>query len=273
MSQFPSDLFANEARALQGAVNQNFRVAVICREAFMRDAIEEALRRAGATRLHLGSNLQHFADEQLCFDVILYVEPSIEDTDSRLDIELVQIVAGQNWVVMCHDRESELFNRLANMGAIVSAIPFDVSREDIVLVTQLAAGNHRIFLDDFCDVQIFEDMRQIRAANLTADQLRTLKFLSEGYSNKEIAQIEDCAENAVKMRVRGLLSKLGMSNRTRAAVLAARAGLKLDLNTDELSHDLGRKLPSIRNSERSSENYRAPYILAENNERRVPLSA
>ena len=273
MSQFSSDLFANDTRYMDGAINQNLRIAVICRETFMRDAIEEALRRAGVTRLYLDSTLQLFGDEQLCFDAILYVEPSIEDTDSRLDIELVQIVAGQNWVVMCHDRENELYNRLANMGAIVSAIPFDVSREDLVLVTQLSAGNHRLFLDDFCDVQIFEDKRQIRAANLTADQLRTLKFLSEGYSNKEIAQIENCAENAVKMRVRGLLSKLGVSNRTRAAVLAARAGLKLDLDTDEPSNGRCQKLSSIQKIERSSESYRAPYILAENDHHRVRLNA
>jgi DNA-binding NarL/FixJ family response regulator len=61
---------------------------------------------------------------------------------------------------------------------------------------------------------------------LTEDQVRLMQFLSEGYSNKEIALLEQTAENTVKMRVRALLAKLDVSNRTQAAVIAARAGMR-----------------------------------------------
>jgi DNA-binding CsgD family transcriptional regulator len=68
----------------------------------------------------------------------------------------------------------------------------------------------------------------IRSAGLTLDQVRLMQLLSEGYSNKAIALLEQAAENTIKMRVRVLLAKLDVTNRTQAAVMAARAGMRLD---------------------------------------------
>lgn len=61
-----------------------------------------------------------------------------------------------------------------------------------------------------------------RLAGLTAQERRILGLLAEGRSNREIASALYLAEKTVKNYVSNLLSKLGMSRRTEAAVYAAR---------------------------------------------------
>lgn len=58
---------------------------------------------------------------------------------------------------------------------------------------------------------------------LTARQHEVLKLLALGHSNKEIAKSLGLLEGTVKVHVRDILRKLGVSNRTQAAMLVARA--------------------------------------------------
>jgi DNA-binding NarL/FixJ family response regulator len=57
-------------------------------------------------------------------------------------------------------------------------------------------------------------------ANLSAREMQTLEKLCLGLSNKEIARDLDIQEVTVKLHVKNLLSKLGVSNRTQAALFA-----------------------------------------------------
>ncbi|MGB7320483.1 MAG: response regulator transcription factor [Albidovulum sp.] len=57
-------------------------------------------------------------------------------------------------------------------------------------------------------------------AGLTAREMQTLEQLCIGLSNKEIARNLDIQEVTVKLHVKNLLAKLGVSNRTQAALLA-----------------------------------------------------
>lgn len=57
-------------------------------------------------------------------------------------------------------------------------------------------------------------------ANLSQRELQTLEQLCLGLSNKEIAKNLDIQEVTVKLHVKNLLSKLGVTNRTQAALLA-----------------------------------------------------
>ena len=58
---------------------------------------------------------------------------------------------------------------------------------------------------------------------LTARQHEVLNLLALGHSNKEIAKSLGLLEGTVKVHVRDILRKLGVSNRTQAAMLVARA--------------------------------------------------
>lgn len=61
-------------------------------------------------------------------------------------------------------------------------------------------------------------------ATLTARQRDVLMHLIDGQSNKEIARDLGLLESTVKAHVKAILEKLGVDNRTRAAMIAAELG-------------------------------------------------
>lgn len=60
---------------------------------------------------------------------------------------------------------------------------------------------------------------------LTAQELRVLRFIAEGFNNGSIAAMLTVSRNTVKAHVSSILSKLGLSDRTQAAIWAVRRGL------------------------------------------------
>jgi len=60
---------------------------------------------------------------------------------------------------------------------------------------------------------------------LTKQELRVLKLIGEGLNNESIAQKLSISRNTVKAHVSSILSKLGVSDRTQAAIWAVRRGL------------------------------------------------
>lgn len=60
---------------------------------------------------------------------------------------------------------------------------------------------------------------------LTSQELRVLRFIAEGLNNESIAQMLSVSRNTVKAHVSSILSKLGLSDRTQAAIWAVRRGL------------------------------------------------
>ena len=60
---------------------------------------------------------------------------------------------------------------------------------------------------------------------LTPREREVLVLIAHGYANKRIAQELALSEKTVKAHVSHVLAKLGVSDRTQAAVFAVRAGL------------------------------------------------
>ena len=57
---------------------------------------------------------------------------------------------------------------------------------------------------------------------LTPRELELLRYMAEGYTNKELARAMVLAEDTVKKGVQMLIAKLGAADRTHAVVLALR---------------------------------------------------
>ena len=60
---------------------------------------------------------------------------------------------------------------------------------------------------------------------LSPSEIRILRLIAGGLSNKEIATKLAITEEAVKGQVKHILSKLGASDRTHAAVIGLRNGI------------------------------------------------
>jgi NarL family two-component system response regulator LiaR len=60
---------------------------------------------------------------------------------------------------------------------------------------------------------------------LTERETEVLRLIAQGRANKEIAAALVIGEKTVKTHVSNILSKLGVSSRTQAALYAVRSGL------------------------------------------------
>src|SRR5438093_5693424 len=74
-------------------------------------------------------------------------------------------------------------------------------------------------------VETLEDGRDGRVEQLTPREREVLALVGRGYANKRIARELGIAEKTVKVHVSNVLRKLGVADRTQAALFAVREGL------------------------------------------------
>jgi DNA-binding NarL/FixJ family response regulator len=87
------------------------------------------------------------------------------------------------------------------------------------------ATGERYLPVSFINVAAFGSGAKEIGANLTERERQVLFGLSNGLSNKEIAQNHQLAEVTVKLHVKTLCRKLNARNRTHAAMIAKELGL------------------------------------------------
>ena len=98
-------------------------------------------------------------------------------------------------------------------GDIVTSIRRVAAGEMLISDEQVERARERLRR------QITED---IRLESLSTQERKILELLSEGLSNREIAEVMFLAEKTVKNYVSNLLAKLGFQRRTEAALFAQR---------------------------------------------------
>ena len=101
------------------------------------------------------------------------------------------------------------------------------------LLTAIAAAKEQaVYLDPNVARQVIEQL-QVTETNdgdraigqLSARELEVLKLIVDGKTNSEIADILYLSLSTVKTNIRGIMNKLAVNDRVRAAVVALRAGL------------------------------------------------
>ena len=83
--------------------------------------------------------------------------------------------------------------------------------------------NTPVINDKAISMSTFTDT--IEGKTLSTREKEILSHLMEGESNKEIANLLDIAEGTVKVHLKGILKKIGVHNRTQAAIWAYQNGL------------------------------------------------
>ena len=71
----------------------------------------------------------------------------------------------------------------------------------------------------------FELAEHAAEDTLSPLEVRVLRLIAEGNSNKEIAAVLSVSEDSVKGQVRNILSKLGANDRTHAAMIGVKRGI------------------------------------------------
>jgi DNA-binding NarL/FixJ family response regulator len=115
---------------------------------------------------------------------------------------------------------------------------------DVQVLRALRAGARAYLLKNLLDKELLDTIRAVYAGKkvltaevsyeladhatdtaLTAGEIEVLRLIADGNANKEIAVQLSITEETVKGRVRNILSKLGASDRTHAAMIGLKRGI------------------------------------------------
>lgn len=200
---------------------------IICNSGMMTQIIRESLRSVGIEV----KDLAGWEADGEGVDLAIVVSGFCGDPAS---IPCLKEVAGfrtNHWLVLSRDRHDPLTVILNRSGADVCVIPDDIDGIELAHAAALVASGSKVTMGRFCDVFTADEMQRLSDASLDEGQWRLMAMLADGYTNKTIARIDDTSEAAIKARIRILLDRLNVTNRTQAAVMAARAGLRYEMKT------------------------------------------
>ena len=152
------------------------------------------------------------------YDVVLLdvVMPGMQGLGSVARVVLAN--AGGAVVVMSGAVQRNFVEGAMQAGArgyVPKTLP---ARALAAAVRQVASGR------SYLPVDLYSDAAHAMPEGLThlsPQEIRVLRFLCQGLSNKEIAREMDIGEVTVKTHMRALCAKLGAKNRTQAALIGA----------------------------------------------------
>jgi len=110
--------------------------------------------------------------------------------------------------------------RAIKAGALAYLLKNALHKELLDTIRAVHAGKKYISPD-----ASFELAEHAGDAALTPAEVRVLRFIAEGDSNREIAAHLSVSEDTVKGQVRNILSKLGAKDRTHAAMIGVKRGI------------------------------------------------
>jgi DNA-binding NarL/FixJ family response regulator len=177
------------------------------------------------------------------FQVIKSLKPDVAILDVRLPDgngvelcrEILSNVDGIGIIMLTSYADDE-----ALLGAILAGAYGYVLKDikgDILLrsIHKVAAGES--ILDEHAADRVKSRLRKsgspaAEIEDLSDQERKIIALIGEGLTNRQISEQMFIAEKTVKNYVSSLLGKLGLENRTQAASLATRVGLRPDSQSD-----------------------------------------
>jgi DNA-binding NarL/FixJ family response regulator len=115
---------------------------------------------------------------------------------------------------------------------------------DVQVLRAMKVGARGYLLKTLLDKELLETIRAVHAGKkvlsaeasyelaehatsdaLTPAEIEVLRLIAAGHANKQIAHQLSITEDSVKGRVKNILSKLGATDRTQAAMIGVRRGI------------------------------------------------
>jgi len=173
-------------------------------------------------------------------DVVL-IDSNILDCDSNETAREIKESSPEVQVAILTDSENEqeLFSAIES-GATGYLLK-DIKVDDLVKSIDLIGKGEVVVSPPLGEkfVGKFASMRQKEAESqtvLTQQELKIVKLLAKGATNKEIAETLFITENTAKVHLKNILGKLGLRNRQQVAAYAVQQGLVTDIiDTEEKS--------------------------------------
>ncbi len=134
-------------------------------------------------------------------------------------------------IILTSYNTPEYITRAISLGA-AGYLMKDTTSEGVINAIRTVASGEAILDMDILEQVINELSEATRPTSLrdeipalTPQEVRILQLITEGLNNGTIAEILSLSPNTVKSHVRNIFSKLGVSDRTQAAIWAIRRGL------------------------------------------------
>lgn len=151
-------------------------------------------------------------------DLIIY-DLNLSDHQGATGITKIrQICSDVPVLVISAEQDKQTILACLSAGAAGFALKANPKEDFIHAVEQVLAG--QIYFPEMHQSAVIDDTAISREAlnSLTKKQLQVLSLIAEGHANKEICNRLHIAETTVKTHVSEILRKLGVKNRTKAAL-------------------------------------------------------
>ncbi|HHV54748.1 MAG TPA: response regulator transcription factor [Firmicutes bacterium] len=181
-----------------------------------------------ATRLHprvvlLDLDLPDMSGVEVCRQIHQHLPGtsvialwSGEDDTAHADQVLLSVIrAGADGCISKRTGTGKIREAVRTVAAGGAFLDSDVARRVLKLLREGPSG----------ETPATESAALAGLAALTPHELRILRFIATGMTNREIAERLSLAEKTVRNYVSGILHKLGLNNRAAAAAFAVRSGL------------------------------------------------
>jgi len=162
-------------------------------------------------------------------DVVL-MDIRMPDMDGLTATEVIKKERAETAVLFVTSYESTDYLKRAIMAGAAGYLLKGITRASLIDAIRVIRNGEslidRTLLEELLrDVSREEPRQSLPIELFTPREQEALQLLARGLSNKEIAQEMHYSVGTVKNTVQHIIEKLGVSDRTQAAILAVKAGL------------------------------------------------
>lgn len=204
------------------------RILIADDHELLRDTLELYLKQEGNIETSVAADLDgavRLIETEGSFDLILldFNMPGMNGLDGLNRVKAMN--GGQRVALISGVASREVAERALAENA-AGFLPKTLSAKSLVNAVRFMAMGEQYAPLDFMSAPVQEPVvAHPLASQLSRREMQVLEGLSVGKSNKEIARDLDVREPTVKLHVKTLYRKIGVHNRTQAALIAKESGL------------------------------------------------
>lgn len=204
------------------------RVLIADDHELLRDTLELYLKQEGNIETAVAADLDgavRLINNEGPFDLVL-LDFNMPGMNGLEGLRSVQQMNGGQRVALISGVATRDIAEQALASNAAGFLPKSLSARSLInAVRFMAMGEQYAPLEFMSGAQEDDKSNHPLASQLSRREMQVLEGLSLGKSNKEIARDLDVREPTVKLHVKTLYRKIGVHNRTQAALVAKEAGL------------------------------------------------